>query len=478
MPLTPPPDQDIVVVGASGDLSARKLLPALYNLSAERLLPRRGHIVGAAPVDMDESAFIDFARESVRKYSRTKPAVNKLDDFTRRLRFVRLDPAAKLHDLRGALRRQRRLVYLAVPPSAFVPLITAMGDAGLADGTSLVIEKPFGHDLTSARALNDCIHSVLLEEQVFRIDHYLGKETVQNLLVFRFGNSIFERIWNRDAISRVEITVAESLGVEGRGVFYEHTGAIRDIVQNHLFQVLSVTAMEPPVSFDAEAIRNEKVKVLRALKPINPDEVVRGQYTAGSVDGRRVRGYRHEPGVAADSQTETYAAMRLCIDTWRWSGVPFFVRTGKRLHARDTRIVITFHDVPLHLFEGLGVDAVDCNQLIVRIQPDDGIAVTFVAKVPGPEIRIQPVRMDFAYDSSFKTSPPEAYERLLHDALEGDHTLFIREDEVERGWAVVEPVLRRPPALATYRAGSWGPKEADALVAPLSWHNPDPGEAS
>jgi glucose-6-phosphate 1-dehydrogenase len=477
MGLSPPPDQDVVVFGASGDLSARKLLPALFNLSNEGLLPGRGDIVGAAPVDMDTAGFTEFARESIRSYSRTKPTAKALDAFAKRLRFVPLQTKANLRDLRAALKRDRRLVYLAVPPSAFTSLITAIGQSDLAEGTSLIIEKPFGHDLTSARALNDTIHTVLPEERIFRIDHYLGKETVQNLLVFRFGNSVFERVWNRDAIARVEITVAESLGVEQRGAFYEQTGAIRDIVQNHLFQVLAITAMEPPISFDAESIRNEKVKVLQALKPVNPNEVVRGQYTAGTVAGKRVHGYRSEPGVSGRSAIETYAAMRLCIDSWRWSGVPFFVRTGKRMAERDTRIVLTFHDAPLHLFKLAGVDSVDSNRLVVHVQPDEGIAVTFVAKVPGPEVLIQGVKMSFSYDSSFKTSPPEAYERLLHDALDGDHTLFIREDEVERGWAVVQPVLDSPPPIAPYRAGSWGPKEADELVRPLHWHNAHSGDA-
>jgi glucose-6-phosphate 1-dehydrogenase len=478
MGLSPPPDQDIVVFGASGDLSARKLLPALFNLSNEGLLPRHGDIVGAAPVDMNHDGFVDFARESVRNYSRTKPTAKSLDAFSRRLRFVALDPDANLRDLRGVLKRDRRLVYLAVPPSAFTSLAMEIGASGLAEGTSLIIEKPFGHDLKSARTLNDTIHAVLPEERIFRIDHYLGKETVQNLLVFRFGNSVFERVWHRDAIARVEITVAESLGVEQRGAFYEQTGAIRDIVQNHLFQVLAITAMEPPISFDAESIRNEKVKVLRALQPIKPDEVVRGRYTAGTIDGKRVPGYRSEPGVDRHSNTETYAAMRLCIDTWRWSGVPFFVRTGKRLAERDTRIVLTFRDAPLHLFHETGVRHVDSNRLVVHVQPDEGISVTFVAKVPGPEVEVQGVNMSFTYDSSFKSSPPEAYERLLHDALDGDHTLFIREDEVERGWAVVQPVLDSPPPVVGYRAGSWGPKEADALVSPMHWHNAHRGDAA
>jgi glucose-6-phosphate 1-dehydrogenase len=478
MALTPSPDQDVVVVGASGDLSARKLLPALFNLSNEGLLPKRGDIVGAAPVDMDHASFEAFARAAVREFSRTRPTAKALDAFASRLRFVRLDPAARLRDLHAALKRGRRLVYLAVPPSAFGSLITELGEAGLAEGTSLVIEKPFGHDLTSARALNDTIHAVLPEQRIFRIDHYLGKETVQNLLVFRFGNSIFERIWNRDAVASVEITVAESLGVEQRGAFYEQTGAIRDIVQNHVFQVLAIMAMEPPVSFDADAIRNEKVKVLRALQPLDPATVVRGQYTAGTVAGQRVPGYRAEAGVHRHSTTETYAAMELCIDSWRWSGVPFFVRTGKRLPTRDTRIVITFRDVPFHLFEETHVSTLDSNRLVVHIQPDEGITIKFVAKVPGPEVRTQPVNMDFSYGASFKTSPPEAYERLLHDALDGDHTLFIREDEVERGWQVVQPVLDSPPPISRYRAGTWGPRAADAIVAPLKWHNARIGGAA
>jgi len=477
MGLTAPPDQDVVVFGGSGDLSARKLLPALFNLSNEGLLPRHGDIVGTAPVDMDQAAFVAFARRSVRQFSRTKPISKALDSFTRRLRFVRLDPNVRLGDLRAALRRERRLVYLAVPPSAFGSVISELGESGLSEGTSLVIEKPFGHDLASARALNETIHSVLPEERIFRIDHYLGKETVQNLLVFRFGNSVFERVWNRDAVARVEITVAESLGVEHRGAFYEQTGAIRDIVQNHVFQVLAIMAMEPPVSFDAEAIRNEKVKVLRALQPLDPAAVVRGQYAGGTIAGKRVPAYRREPSVGRHSTTETFAAMRLCIDSWRWSGVPFFVRTGKRMGRRDTRIVITFRDVPLHLFAGTHVEAVDSNRLIIHIQPDEGIDITFVAKVPGPEVRIQPVTMDFSYGASFKKSPPEAYERLLHDALDADHTLFIREDEVERGWAVVQPVLDSPPPIVTYRAGSWGPRAADQLVAPLHWHNAGVGDA-
>ncbi len=471
MPLRPPADQDIVVFGASGDLASRKLLPALYNLAAENLLPDKGDIVGTAPVDWTDDDFRQHAHTAVSANSRSGLDDRVWSRFAPRLHFVPIKGNDHLHALRDALHCNRRLVYLAVPSSAFAELVHDIGDSGLAAGTSLIIEKPFGHDLDSATQLNAALHEVLPEERIFRIDHYLGKETVQNLLVFRFGNAIFERIWNRDCVERVEISVAESLGVNGRGEFYEETGALRDIVQNHLFQVLSIVGMEAPVSYDAEALRNEKVKLLRAVHPIKPTDVVRGQYTAGVIDGQPVVGYREEPGVSPESTTETFAALRLHIDSWRWSGVPFLLRTGKRLRTRDTRVVITFRDVPLHFFAGLNVDRVDSNILTIRIQPDEGIALGFVAKQPGPEITTQTVQMDFSYGSSFKTSPPEAYERLLHDALLGDHTLFIREDEVERGWQIIDPVLRDPPKVAPYAAGTLGPEQAEALVAPERWHS-------
>jgi len=469
--LRPPPDQDIIVVGASGDLAARKLIPALYNLEAEDLLPKGGAIVGYAKAELDDDAFRAHARDAVTKFSRTALDESVFTRFARRLRFVSAQRG--LEALRAELSGDRRLAYLAVPASAFADLITGFGAAQLAQGTSVIIEKPFGRDLASARALNETLHGVFPEARVFRIDHYLGKETVQNLLVFRFGNAIFERIWNRDCIQQVEITVAEELGVEQRGAFYEETGAIRDIVQNHLFQLLSIAAMEPPTSFDAESLRNEKVKVLRAVPPLEPAHVVRGQYAAGTSEGEKVPGYREEPGVDAHSSTETYAAMRLSVDSWRWSGVPFLLRTGKRLRRRETSIVISFRPVPLHLFSGTHVGHLEHNRLIVRIQPDEGIAVSFVAKRPGPTVVTQSVHMDFSYGESFKVSPPEAYERLLHDALEGDHTLFIREDEVERGWEIVEPVLEAPPPITFYPAGTWGPTEAAAVARPRHWHEFD-----
>jgi len=424
-----------------------------------------------APVTWDDSQFIDHARESVHEFSRTGIDATIFDSFSKRLRFSRLGADGDLGGVASLTRCDRRLVYLAVPPSAFGQLIDAIGAAKLADGTSIIIEKPFGHDRASAHTLNQTLHGLVPENRIFRIDHYLGKETVQNLMVFRFGNSMFERVWHRDAVARIEITVAETLGVESRGRLYEEIGAIRDIVQNHMFQVLALTGMEPPVSFEAEAIRNEKVKVLQSIHTIDPHDVVRGQYTAGVVDAEQAAGYREEPGVSPESVTETFAAMRLHLDTWRWSGVPFLLRTGKRLRKRDTRIVVIFHDVPLHLFREVGVHRVDTNRLVVRIQPDEGIAVSFVAKQPGPDMRMQPVDMNFSYGESFKVSPPEAYERLLHDAMDGDHTLFIREDEVERGWAAVERVLANPQPIHFYEAGTWGPAEADRIARPWCWHN-------
>jgi glucose-6-phosphate 1-dehydrogenase len=471
MTLPRPPDQDVVVVGATGDLAARKLLPALYNLHSEGLLPEGCDVIGVAPMDWSLERFQDHARKAVRDFSRTGLDAHDFSGFAARLRFVPIGQDGDLSPLREVARRPQRLVYLAVPASAFTSLAEGLAAAGLQDGTKLVIEKPFGHDTDSATRLNQALHQVLPEQRIYRIDHYLGKETVQNLLVFRFGNSVFERVWHRDAVARVEITVAESIGVEHRGHFYEETGAIRDIVQNHMFQLLAVTAMEPPNSFEPEAIRNEKVKVLEALHPVEPANVVRGQYAAGEVDGEKVPAYREEEGVDRSSEVETYAAMRVHIDSWRWAGVPFVLRTGKRLAKRDTRVVLSFREAPLHLFRGVGVKSIDANRLIVRIQPDEGIAISFVAKRPGPELSTKPVDMDFRYEGSFKVSPPEAYERLLHDALSGDHTLFIREDEVERGWQVVQPVLDNPPPVEMYPAGSWGPEAADRIARPGHWHN-------
>ena len=474
MPLKPPPDQDVVVVGATGDLAHRKLLPALYNLDARKLLPGTCNIIGAAPMDWSVAKFRDFARDAVTDFSRTGIDNAAFDRFSQRLRFVPLAEGGDLAPLRGNLPQPQRIIYLAVPPSAFEPLIGSIGSNGLADGSRIIIEKPFGHDLESARELNTALHRVVPEQQIYRIDHYMGKETVQNLLVFRFGNAVFGRLWSYDSIQRVEITVAESIGVDNRGALYEQVGALRDIVQNHMFQVLALTTMEPPNSFDAEAIRNEKVKVLNAISPIDPADVVRGQYAAGVVATEHVPGYREEPGVAPDSATETFVALRLAVEAWRWSGVPFFLRTGKRLPVRDTRIVIVFRDVPLHLFRHVGVRELNSDRLVIRIQPDEGISLRFVAKRPGPDVDPEPVDMNFDYDTAFRVSPPEAYETLLQDALLSDHTLFIREDEVEAGWTAVQRVLTAPPPVHPYPAGSWGPEEAGRVPRPWNWHNPEP----
>jgi glucose-6-phosphate 1-dehydrogenase len=348
--------------------------------------------------------------------------------------------------------------------------VSGLRDAELVSGTRIVVEKPFGHDLASARELNRMIHQVFRESQVFRIDHYLGKETVQNILVFRFGNSVFERVWNRDAVDHVQMTVAESIGVEGRGAYFEETGILRDMVQNHVLQVLSLLTMEAPSNMAAESIRDEKIKVLRSMRPLNPARTVRGQYAAGTIDGAPVPGYREEKGVAPQSTTETFFAAQLEIDSWRWAGVPFYLRAGKRLATRATEITVYFREPPLCFFEGTAVTHLTSDHLVIRIQPDEGIRFAFLAKRPGPEVNVQQVSMEFSYNSSFMTSPPEAYERLLHDVMVGDHTLFMREDAAERAWEVVQTALEEPAPLCMYPAGSWGPPEADKLIAPRTWH--------
>ena len=469
MSLEAPAPQDIVIIGASGDLSRRKLLPALYNLSAVGLLPKRGDIIGLARSDLSHERFREFARESVKQFSRTGFDEKVWAEFAPRLTFVRLDDEGYAH-LTECTHVSERLVYLAVPPSVVPSVVRNLRDAGLVSGTRLVMEKPFGRDLASSRELNGIVHEVFGESQVFRIDHYLGKETVQNILVFRFGNSVFERVWNRDAVEHMEITVAESIGVEGRGAFYEEAGALRDIVQNHVLQVLSLLTMEPPVSLAAEAIRDEKAKVFRAMQPLDPAKTVRGQYAAGSIDGEAVPGYREEQGVAPDSATETFFAARVEIDSWRWAGVPFYLRAGKRLPRRATEVTIAFREAPLCFFEGTGVEELRPDHLVLRIQPDEGITFSFLAKQPGAEVTVQQVSMDFSYRGSFMSEPTEAYERLLHDAMDGDYTLFAREDGVERAWMVVQPALDNPAPLCTYPAGSWGPCEAEDLLAPRTWH--------
>jgi len=471
MTLQCPEGQDIVIVGATGDLARRKLIPALYNLYLGGLLPDEGKIIGFARGESTDEEFRQLAADAVTTFSRQPLDKLRWPKFIERFSYV----SGRKEGYAGVKRRctlSDRLVYLSIPPSAFGPTIQGLKEAGLVDGTHLVVEKPFGHDLASAVALTETIHEVFEESHVFRIDHYLGKETVQNILVFRFGNAVFERIWNRDAIDHVQFTVAESIGIEGRGAFYEETGALRDILQNHVFQVLALLTMEPPSSILAEPVRDEKIKLFRAMRPLTEDDLVRGQYTRGTVDGSEVLGYREEPDVAPDSQTETYAAVRLFIDNWRWGGVPFFLRTGKHLPLRTTEVVISFRDVPIPMFAETHITHLPPNRLTILIQPQEEILLEFLAKVPGPQIHIEPVTMRFTYGTSFKTKPAEAYERLLHDAMQCDPTLFARADSVERSWEVVEPVLEHLPPVRPYFAGTWGPPEADALIAPRTWVMP------
>ena len=479
----------VVIFGASGDLTHRKLGPALYNLLLDRLLPGGGAMVGVARRELSDDAFRETLREGIQAHSRRPLDPEMWSELAPRIsylstRFEDADGyrrlAERLADLEGRLGIRGRLFYLATPPSEFPVIIERLGQAGLnrpaSDGSwvRIVVEKPIGRDLDTARTLNDAVNRVFEEKDVYRIDHYLGKETVQNLLVFRFANSIFEPLWNQKYVDHVQLTVAESLGVEGRGKYYEEAGTTRDMVQNHIFQLLTLTAMEPPVSLAPNAIRDEKVKVLHALRPLAPERVaqdtVRAQYGPGVVGGRQVAGYAEEPGVASGSRTETYVALRLHIDNWRWAGVPFYLRSGKRLSKRVTEIAMQFRDVPHHLFpQGRGERAA-ANTLAVRIQPDEGITLKFDSKVPGSAPRIQPVTMEFRYGTSFGQQPPEAYERLLLDAFLGDATLFIRRDEVEASWLYVDRLFEgwsraEDGALPTYAAGTWGPAESDVLLA-------------
>jgi glucose-6-phosphate 1-dehydrogenase len=484
---TPPPAA-IVIFGASGDLTRRKLGPALFNLSLQGLLPPETAIVGVARTEMTDERFRAQIRDGVDLHSRVEVTDESVwSGFAARLRYLAAsfdDPDAytRLTALLADLDASggtggNRLFYLATAPEFFPVIADHLGRAGLAGERGgrfarIVVEKPFGTDLASARVLNDELSRVFREEQVYRIDHYLGKETVQNLLVFRFGNAIFEPVWNRRYVDHVQITVSEDLGVERRGGYYDQNGALRDIVQNHLMQVLALVAMEPPARFDARDVRDEKVKVLRAIPSLDDAEggwTMRGQYTAGWLAGERVPAYRQEQGVDPASTTETFVAMRLEIDNWRWAGTPFYLRTGKRLPRRATEVAIHFKPAPHLPFAATAVQAVEPNLLALRIQPDEGAALSFVAKVPGPQIDLRPVNMDFAYGTSFLRSSPDAYERLLLDCLLGDATLFIRWDEVERAWEIMDPLVERwregRDELLLYEAGSWGPDEADRRLA-------------
>jgi glucose-6-phosphate 1-dehydrogenase len=485
----------LIIFGASGDLTRRKLVPALFALYASRTLPEPFAVVAIARTAMTDEEFRRRMRQAVAEHGRVQPPTDAVwERFARTLSYVPGDPKdpalyARLRSLLTEIERGRpgpenRLFYCATPPSLYDDIVGNLGGAGLARGaagwTRIVVEKPFGRDHASARALNLHLGRFFREEQIYRIDHYLGKETVQNLLVFRFGNMIFEPLWTRDHVGHVQITVAETIGVENRGTYYEEAGALRDMMQNHLLQLLCLIAMEPPVTFDAAPVRDEKNKVLQAIRFLDPtriDEVaVRGQYTAGFVEGRPVVGYRQEKGVSRESRTETYAALKLLIDNWRWAGVPFYLRTGKCLARRVSEIVIQFRRTP-HLIFRRDPAGVEPNVLVIRIQPDEGIALRVNAKVPGQDLRLGPVTLDFRYGEVFGGQPPEAYERLLLDAINGDATLYARGDWVEQAWAILDPVLaawQSGGAPVPYDAGSWGPPEADALNGRDggAWRNP------
>jgi glucose-6-phosphate 1-dehydrogenase len=487
----------VVIFGATGDLTARKLMPALYSLARDLLLPPRFAIVAVGRPEKTDDEVRQVARASVREHVPDLYDEAVFDALAEGISYVRgdyLDPHTYVR-LRQHLERVdsargtagNRLFYLAVPPALFSEIVRNLGEAGLVSKerrpfTRVVIEKPFGRDLASARSLNHEVMRTFHESQIFRMDHYLGKETVQNLFVFRFANAFFEPLWNRNYVDHVQITVAETLGVESRGAFYEDTGALRDIVQNHMLQLLSLVAMEPPTRFRADEVRNEKVKVLRAIRRPTLDEVtresVRGQYEAGTVDGKPAVGYRQEQGVNARSNTETYAAIRLEVDNWRWAGVPFYLRAGKRLAKRATEIAVFLRPVPHLPFEERSARP-EPNALVLRIQPDEGISLRFGAKVPGLRVAIESVKMDFLYGTSFGERQPEAYERLLLDCLLGDPTLFARADEVEAAWEVVEPFLHHwsrhaPSDFPNYEAGTWGPAAADRWIAGdgRAWRRP------
>jgi glucose-6-phosphate 1-dehydrogenase len=492
----------VVIFGASGDLTARKLIPALYHLHRDKQLPDPIRIVGVARSEKSSDSWRAELKAALDRHSRTQPVDPAAwAAFAPCLSYFRGDVSVPssfeglrrhLEEVAPAPQSGRLLFYLAIAPSQFGVTIRQLDQAGLLDNREsengwqrVVIEKPFGHDLASARQLNAELTRHLHERQVFRIDHYLGKETVQNIMLFRFSNALFEQLWNRQSIDHVQITVGEKTGVGSRGAFYEEVGALRDIVQNHLLQVLALIAMEPPVRLEAEAIRDEKIKLLDAIRPLAPEQVselvVRGQYAAGKIDDQAVAAYRGEPRVAPNSQVETFVALRVAIDNWRWSGVPFFLRSGKRLAQSASEIRIQFRPTPHVLFAAQCGPRLDPNSLTLRLQPNEGISLRFSGKVPGPTMEIRPVRMHFSYNAEFGAYTPEAYERLLLEAMAGDPTLFIRRDEVEASWNVVDPIRAgwSQQALTDrdfYPAGTWGPPAANELLAATghAWRNPAP----
>jgi glucose-6-phosphate 1-dehydrogenase len=499
---TPAPPCTFVIFGGAGDLTNRLLVPALYNLRRACLLPENFAVIGVARRDEDDVSFRANLAESLKRFIGTDLDPGDNDWLISRVHYVRgdFDDPETYKRLDSTLARVasegaiggNALFYLATPAAAFAPIVQQLGASGLAreSGTAwrrVIIEKPFGHDLPSAQELNRQLLAVLTEDQIYRIDHYLGKETVQNILVFRFANGIFEPLWNRDHIDHVQITVAETVGVETRGRFYDATGALRDMVPNHLCQLLTMTAMEP-TCFSSEAVRTEKAKVLDAVQELRPEtvahNVVRGQYASGRVNGSRLSAYRDDPNVDPDTTTETYVAMKLKIDNWRWAGVPFYLRTGKALARRQTEVAIKFKQAPLMLFRDTPIDRLTRNDLIMHIQPEEGVTLRFSAKVPGPSVHMGGVEMKFKYQDYFRAKPHTGYETLIYDCMKGDASLFQRADNIEAGWRVVQPILETWQAETSeapplYPAGSAGPREADALLEHDGRHwQPIGGEAA
>jgi glucose-6-phosphate 1-dehydrogenase len=469
----------LVIFGASGDLAQRKLMPALYSLAFRRLLPDHFAVVGAARTEESDEDFRERMKEAVQKHARDEFKQDVWDELATGMRYSTLDFSDEagedaLATLLAEVDKERgtqgnRLYYFAVPPSAIGTLVQEIAKRRSAEGwIRLIIEKPFGYDLASARKLNEEIREHFSESEVFRIDHYLGKETVQNMLALRFANGIFEPIWNRQFIDHVQITVAESIGIEGRAAFYERAGAMRDIFQNHLLQLVAITAMEPPIDFTADSVRNEKVKVLKSLHTPGPKSVVRGQYGRGFIEGQEVPAYREEEGVDPNSTTETFVAAKLYVDNWRWADTPFYVRMGKRLARRETTIAIQFKRAPHPPFEEVAAEGLRPNVLLIHVQPNEGVSLAIGAKVPGQGMAIRTVHMDFLYGGAFREGLPEAYERLILDAMLGDATLFTRSDEIEEQWALVDAIIatwqRDRPAFPNYAAGTWGPPSADELL--------------